>query len=61
MRRERAVCDRCDAIDRELANFQRLRPSIKDVFALALIAAVVKDLEAERDALHYNDARKSGP
>ena len=55
------MCDRCNAIERELANFQRLRPSIKDVFALALIAAVVKDLQAERDALHFNDATKSGP
>jgi hypothetical protein len=54
------VCDRCIAIDRELVNFQRLRSSIKDAFALALIAAVVKDLQSEREELH-DDARKGGP
>ena len=55
------MCDRCNAIDRELANFLRLRASIKDVFAQALIAAVVNDLQSERDGLHVNDARKCGP
>jgi hypothetical protein len=55
------VCDRCYAIDRELVYFQQLRSAIKDAFALALIAAVVKDLQSERDALHADGARKSGP
>lgn len=55
------MCDRCNAIDKELVNFQRLRPTIKDAFALALIAAVVKDLQSERDALHLVDTRKGGP
>jgi len=60
VRGERAVCDRCNAIDKELVSFQRLRPTIKDAFALALIAAVVKDLQSERDALHVEEARKGG-
>lgn len=41
-------------------SFQRLRSTIKDKFALALIAAVVKDLQSERDALHTGNAG-SGP
>ena len=59
------MCDRCNALDRDLANFQRLRSSIRDVFAdvfaVALIAAEAKDLRSERGAHHVNDARKSGP
>ena len=54
------MCKRCNGIDKELANFQRLRSTIRDAFALALIAAVAKDLQSERDEIH-TDVRKSGP
>jgi len=53
------VCDRCNAIDKELVTFQRLRATIEDKFTLALIAEVVKDLQSERTALHADDASKS--
>lgn len=54
------MCDRCNAVERELAPFQRLRAAINDQFALTLITAVVKDLQSERAALHADDANKSG-
>jgi hypothetical protein len=54
------VCDRCNAIERELVNFERMRAGIRDGFALALIAEVVKDLQSERDAIHADDTRKNG-
>ena len=47
-----AVCNKCDAIDRELVTFQRLEATIQDQFTLALIADAVKDLQSERAALH---------
>lgn len=55
------MCDRCNAIDRELVNFQRLRSAIKDEFALCLIAAVVNDLQSERDTIHADDAPQGNP
>jgi hypothetical protein len=55
-----AVCDRCNAIDRELVTFQRLGSTIEDQFTLALIAEAVKDLQSERSALHDDD-ESSGP
>ncbi len=54
------MCDRCDAIDRELVSFRHLRANIEDEFALVLIAEAVKDLQSERDALHADDAEESG-
>ena len=44
------MCDRCNAIDRELLAFQRLGATINDVLALALMAEAVKYLRAERAA-----------
>ena len=38
------MCDRCNAIERELVTFQRLQAAVEDEFALALMAEVVKDL-----------------
>ena len=61
MGRERtAMCDRCEAIDRELVSFGHLRASIEDELALVLIAEAVKDLQSERAALHADDAKESG-
>jgi hypothetical protein len=53
------VCDRCNAIERELDTFERLRTIINDSVALALIAEAVKDLQSERTALHPDDTDKS--
>jgi len=50
--RRTAVCDRCDAIDSELATFQRLRATIKDDFTLTLIAIAVEGLQSEKTSLH---------
>ena len=58
------MCDRCNAIDRELLAFQRLGATINDVLALALMAEAVKYLRAERAALHpadANEASEQGP
>ena len=55
-----AVCNRCNAIDRELVTFQRLGATIEDEFTLALIAEAVKDLQTERAALHDDD-ENNGP
>jgi hypothetical protein len=52
------MCDRCDAIERELETLERLRATIVDSVALALIAEAVKDLQAERAALHPDDKDK---
>ena len=49
------MCDRCNAIDRELVTFRRLGATIEDPFTLALIAEAVKDLQSERSALHDDD------
>jgi hypothetical protein len=38
-----------------------MRAGIRDGFALALIAEVVKDLQSEKDAIHAGNARKNGP
>ena len=54
------MCDRCDAIDRELVSFRHLRANVEDEFALVLIAEAVRDLQSERAALHPDGARESG-
>lgn len=54
------MCDRCDAIDRELVGFRHLRANVEDELALVLIAEAVKDLQSERAALHADDAKESG-
>ena len=54
------MCNRCNAIDRELVAFQRLWVTIEDQFTLALIAEAVKDLQSERVALHDDD-ENNGP
>lgn len=54
------MCNRCDAIARELVSFQHLRANVEDEFALVLIAEAVKDLQSERAALHAEDAKESG-
>jgi hypothetical protein len=51
------VCNRCHAIDRELATFQRLRATIKEHFTLALIAIAVEGLQSERTALHSDEIK----
>ena len=53
-------CNRCISIDKELAALKRVRPLIDDQLALALMAEVVKDLETERAALHWDENRTSG-
>ena len=53
------MCDRCEAIDRELVGFRRLQANVEDEFALVLIAEAVKDLQSERAALHADDAKAS--
>lgn len=54
------MCDRCEAIDRELLSFQRLRANIEDQFTLVLIAEAVKDLQSERSALHADGPNGGG-
>jgi hypothetical protein len=46
------MCDRCKAIDRDIANYRRIRASIDDETALALLSEVIEDLRAEKAALH---------
>ena len=53
------MCDRCNAINRELVTFRLLGATIEDRFTLALIAEAVKDLQSERAALH--DDNESSP
>jgi hypothetical protein len=47
-----SMCDRCKAIDRDIANYRRIRASIDDETALALLSEVIEDLRAEKAALH---------
>jgi hypothetical protein len=54
------VCDRCNAIGRELFVFQRLQATINDVLAQVLMAEAVNYLQAERAALHPADANEVG-
>ena len=54
------MCDRCRAIDRELATFRDLLATIEDKLALVLIAEAVKELQSERAALHPADSNESG-
>ena len=49
------MCNRCNAIDRELVTFQHLWATIEDQFTLALIAEAVKDLQSERATLHDDE------
>ena len=49
------MCNRCNAIDRELVTFQHLGATIEDQFTLALIAEAVKDLQSERATLHDDE------
>jgi hypothetical protein len=52
------MCDRCIAIDRDLARYRRAHASTDDETALRLLADVIEDLEAEKVALHPEQQQK---
>lgn len=54
------MCDRCKAIDIEIVSFERLRATVDDKFALALMAEVVVDLQSEKTMLHPRIQKKGG-
>lgn len=56
---ERAVCDRCKTIDIEVHTFKRLHGNTDDGLALALIAEAIIDLQAEKAALHPDEAERA--
>jgi hypothetical protein len=49
------VCDKCDAIDRRLSAFQRLRETVDDELARTLIAMAVESLQSEKATLHPDE------
>ena len=46
------MCDRCEALDREIENFRRLHEIADDPLALTLLAEAIADLKAEKGSLH---------
>ena len=53
------MCDRCKAIDIEIASFENLRATVDGKFTLALMAEAVVDLQSEKTTLHPEDTKKS--
>lgn len=46
------MCDRCDAIERQLLHYRKTLSSITDELAISLLDEVIKDLETEKSSLH---------
>lgn len=46
------MCDRCRQLDKDVANYHRVRANTDDGTALSLLAEVIEDLKAEKAALH---------
>jgi hypothetical protein len=53
------MCDGCKAIDIEIVGFERLRATVNDKFALALMAETVVDLQSEKDDIAPRRYKKS--
>jgi hypothetical protein len=53
------MCDRCRVIDHQLVTFQRLRATVDDKLAQALMAIAVENLQSERATLHPGDTSKT--
>ena len=53
------MCDRCRAIDRDIANYRRAYASNDDDFVLSLFAEAIEDLQAEKAALHPKNEERA--
>jgi hypothetical protein len=53
------MCDRCKAIDRDVANYRRAYASNDDEFVLSLFAEAIEDLQAEKAALHPKNEERA--
>lgn len=46
------MCEKCAEINRNIANYQSTISNATDTLAIQLLGMVVKDLEADKKALH---------
>jgi hypothetical protein len=49
---ERAMCKKCDDIDRKIAHYQYTLVEATDALAIELLSLVIEDFEADKKALH---------
>ena len=52
MKRDAVMCERCVAIDKQVANFRRIQADATDRLAILLLAESISDLEDEKAGLH---------
>ncbi len=53
------MCDRCEAIDRQLLNFRHAHASATEPLPLILLAEIITNLEVEKLSLHPADPIKA--